>query len=187
MAKRSTKADSKASKQLQAKPKPRQRPSKAKTLTKLRNELDYWFSRYIRAKYAGEDNYVECFTCKRMYLVGVAQAGHFASRRHMATRWDEDNVRPQCYGCNITNQGQQWLFGRYLDRERAGKAEEVMHRAKAKHRNEPAAMRAAVEHYRAEADRLCTLKGITFKRKESVREGRQTPAEDIEEGIESAD
>ena len=104
----------------------------------------------------------------------------------MATRWDEDNVRPQCYGCNITNQGQQWLFGRYLDCERAGKAEEVMCRSQAKHRNEPAAMRAAVEHYRAEADRLCTLKGLTYQRKESVRERRAALAEDIAEGLESA-
>ena len=104
----------------------------------------------------------------------------------MATRWDEDNVRPQCYGCNITNQGQQWLFGRYLDCERAGKAEEVMRRAQAKHRNEPAAMRAAVEHYRAEADRLTTTKALSFKRKESSSQGRREIAEEVEAGIAEA-
>ena len=162
--KKSTRADSKASKQLNARPKPSPKTSKAKTLTKLRDELDYWFSRYIRAKYADTDGTVECYTCKRRYLVGKAQAGHFASRRHMATRWDEDNVRPQCYGCNITNQGQQWLFGRYLDNERPGKAEEVMQRAQSSKRNEVGAMRAAVEYYRAAADHYTTTKGLTFRK-----------------------
>ena len=175
MAKRRTKADSKAAKQLQAPAKAKPKPTKAKTLTKLRNELDFWFSRYIRAKYANEDGTVECFTCKRRYLVGNAQAGHFASRRHMATRWDEDNVRPQCYGCNITNQGQQWLFGRYLDGERAGKAEEVMQRSQSRTRNEVGAMRMAVAHYKAQANHFSDLMGLHWHRKASSgKDGKRT-------------
>jgi hypothetical protein len=28
-------------------------------------------------------------------------AGHFISRRHYSTRWDETNVHSQCAGCNL--------------------------------------------------------------------------------------
>jgi hypothetical protein len=39
------------------------------------------------------------------------------SRRHYSTRWDEDNVQVQCYGCNVMNQGQQFLYSKYLGEE----------------------------------------------------------------------
>ena len=42
-------------------------------------------------------------------------AGHFQSRRHLATRWDELNVQVQCPRCNLFNQGEQYTFGRLLD------------------------------------------------------------------------
>jgi hypothetical protein len=55
------------------------------------------------------------------------QNGHFMGRAKYATRWHEDNCRPQCYGCNVMQQGRQYDFGLNLDREREGLAEE-MHR-----------------------------------------------------------
>ena len=45
------------------------------------------------------------------------QAGHFRSRRHYATRWNELNVQVQCYGCNVGKQGEQYKFGVRLDEE----------------------------------------------------------------------
>ena len=47
------------------------------------------------------------------------------SRARYATRWHEDNCRPQCYGCNVMQQGRQYDFGLNLDREREGLAEEM--------------------------------------------------------------
>ena len=42
-------------------------------------------------------------------------AGHFQSRKHLATRWDEQNVKVQCVKCNIFDSGQQYAFGKLLD------------------------------------------------------------------------
>ena len=36
------------------------------------------------------------------------------SRRHLSTRWDEDNCALQCVACNLFNQGRQYEFSLYL-------------------------------------------------------------------------
>ena len=120
--KRSTKTDSKASKQLNKQPK------KPKTLThaKAKKKADEWFSKYVRWSAADADGNCTCFTCGKTHHASRIQAGHFASRRHNATRYDLNNVRPQCAACNIFKQGEQWIFGRNLDREQRGRAEEIM-------------------------------------------------------------
>ena len=33
------------------------------------------------------------------------QNGHFWSRSNLSVRWDEDNCRPQCSGCNVFKHG----------------------------------------------------------------------------------
>ena len=48
------------------------------------------------------------------------------SRSRYSTRWDEENCRPQCYGCNVMQQGQQFIFAQNLDKESKGKAD-AMH------------------------------------------------------------
>lgn len=35
-----------------------------------------------------------------------AHCGHFVPRIYLATRWDGDNLRTQCVGCNIWGRGQ---------------------------------------------------------------------------------
>jgi len=42
-------------------------------------------------------------------------AGHFQTRAKFSTRWDEQNVQFQCKNCNMTNGGQQYIFGQKLD------------------------------------------------------------------------
>ena len=126
--------DSKSAKRLQAKPKAKpkakaQTAPRKKTHAQLKAKVDEWFSKYIRGRYADEWGVVSCVTCGRHDHVSGMQAGHFASRRYMATRWDEDNVRPQCVSCNIYRQGEQWLFGQALDGEQPGRAADVMQRA----------------------------------------------------------
>ena len=78
-------------------------------------KLDAIFSLYIRNHYADSNGQVECITCKRFYSVAKIQNGHFISRKNYATRWAEDNVAPQCYGCNVMQQGQQFLFSKWID------------------------------------------------------------------------
>lgn len=87
---------------------------KRKSRKNLIVALDRVFSKYIRTKNL-KDNFVECVTCNRKYPINKIQAGHFMSRKHYSTRWDEENVFPQCYGCNVMQQGQQYLFSKYID------------------------------------------------------------------------
>lgn len=48
------------------------------------------------------------------------------SRSHRATRWEEKNMSAQCYGCNISNKGEQYKHWKYLDeRWGHGTAEEM--------------------------------------------------------------
>jgi hypothetical protein len=76
-------------------------------------KLDTIFSQYIRRKNAVNE-ISECITCGKKDHYKKLQCGHFMSRRHYSTRWDENNVGVQCYGCNITNQGMQYAFSKYL-------------------------------------------------------------------------
>jgi hypothetical protein len=88
-----------------------------KSISKLKKELDKWFSLYIRLRDATEGvGMVQCFTCGKVahYKEGM-QCGHFQSRRHHATRWNEQNCQVQCVKCNMYEQGEQWKFGLSLD------------------------------------------------------------------------
>ena len=86
---------------------------KKPTRKSLVTKLDAVFSQYIRRRNAVND-IAECITCSKKDHYKKLQCGHFMSRRHYSTRWDENNVGVQCYGCNITNQGQQFKFSLYL-------------------------------------------------------------------------
>ena len=97
-----------------------------KTISKLKKDLDKVFSLYIRLRYASKDGIVKCFTCDKTAHYKKMHAGHFMSRKHHATRWNEDNVQVQCPKCNLFGQGEQYAFGKLLDiRIAEGKAEEL--------------------------------------------------------------
>ena len=97
-----------------------------KTISKLKKELDKWFSLFIRLRDATNEGMVQCFTCGKVahYKDGM-QCGHFMSRRHMATRFHELN-QVQCIKCNMFEQGMQYVFGINLDAKYGeGTAEEL--------------------------------------------------------------
>ena len=102
-----------------------------KSVSKLKKELDKWFSLYIRLRDATDMGVVQCFTCGKIahYKSGM-QCGHFQSRRFMATRYDERN-QIQCVKCNMFEQGMQWQFGLNLDAKYGlGTAEELQLKAR---------------------------------------------------------
>jgi hypothetical protein len=80
----------------------------------LIRKLDKVFSEWVRRS-AAVDGYAECFTCRKRLPWKELHAGHFVSRRHMATRWEPMNVQPQCCGCNTFKAGEQYAFGKRLD------------------------------------------------------------------------
>jgi len=86
-----------------------------KSISKLKKELDKWFSLYIRLRNADFGGITECFTCGKQDYYKKLQCGHFMSRRHTATRWNEQNCQVQCVACNMFRGGEQWKFGENLD------------------------------------------------------------------------
>ena len=101
------------------------------TTSKLKKKLDSLFSQYIRLRNSDHLGRVKCFTCGVEKHWKEQQAGHFQSRSHHSTRWDEVNVQVQCVKCNMYRQGEQYKFGMYLDQTFGeGTAENLEQRAK---------------------------------------------------------
>jgi len=89
-------------------------PKQPKRSTLIK-KADTVFSQYIRKRYANKDGIAECFTCGKKDNWKNLQCGHFMSRKHYSTRWDETNCQVQCSGCNVFRWGEQFKFGRNLD------------------------------------------------------------------------
>jgi len=86
-----------------------------KSISKLKKELDKFFSLYIRLRDADYMGFVKCYTSGRLYHYKSIHAGHFMSRKCLSTRWDEINVQPQSIADNLFGQGKQYQFGVNLD------------------------------------------------------------------------
>jgi hypothetical protein len=87
-----------------------QKKVKRSTLIK---KLDAVFSIYIRRKDAVNE-IAQCVTCGKKDHWSKLQNGHWASRRHYSTRWDERNCNVQCAGCNVFRAGEIYLYTKYL-------------------------------------------------------------------------
>jgi 5-methylcytosine-specific restriction endonuclease McrA len=79
----------------------------------LVKKLDSVFSIYIRRRFAVND-IAKCVTCGKEDNYQNLQCGHFMSRKHLSTRWNEDNCQVQCAGCNVFRYGEQYKFSLYL-------------------------------------------------------------------------
>jgi hypothetical protein len=100
------------------------------TRSKLVKKLDTVFSIYIRRKEAVNE-VATCFTCGKQDHWKKLQNGHFQSRKHYSTRWDEVNCQVQCAGCNVFRYGEQYKFSLGLDQKYGvGTAEMLLIRAK---------------------------------------------------------
>lgn len=93
--------------------------AKKPTRSKIVKKLDVIFSQYTRLKYADKNGMAECFTCGKRSHWKSMQCGHFMSRKHYSTRWDENNVRVQCPSCNVFQYGKQYEFGLKLGQQLA--------------------------------------------------------------------
>jgi hypothetical protein len=133
-----------------------------KTVSKLKKELDKWFSLFIRLREANEYGIVQCFTCGvvRHYKDGM-QNGHFQSRKHMATRFDEENCQVQCVKCNMFSQGEQYKFSLALESKYGeGKAEELEVLARTTLKISRAEYEEQIEYYKNLVNNLKEEKGI---------------------------
>ena len=93
------------------------RKPKRSTLIK---KLDRIFSEYIRKRDADKKGYVKCITSGKKYHYTEVDAGHFISRKEMATRWHEDNVYAQSRYDNRYRYGEQDEYSLALEKKKKG-------------------------------------------------------------------
>jgi hypothetical protein len=77
-----------------------------------KKELDEVFAEYIRLRDSNGDTF-RCISCGQVKPMSQCQCGHYISRAHMATRFDENNCNGQCVSCNIFKSGNvvEYRFG----------------------------------------------------------------------------
>lgn len=84
---------------------------------KLKKKLDAVISKYVRLKYSDKNGMVSCYTCGVRKHYKEMQNGHWIPRNHTCTRWDLNNLRPQCVGCNVYGGGKFDEFAVKLEKE----------------------------------------------------------------------
>lgn len=73
---------------------------KKKTIATLVNEAATILQKIVRMKAADHNGYCSCVTCGYTNHWKELQGGHFISRRYTAHKLMEENIHPQCRGCN---------------------------------------------------------------------------------------
>jgi hypothetical protein len=133
-----------------------------KTISKLKKELDKWFSLYIRLRDATDEGLCQCITCGKVshYKKGI-QNGHFQSRRFMSTRYDEKNCSSQCVACNMFRGGEQFRFALALDSKYGeGTAQELEFLARLTVKFTRGDYEDKIRYYKSAVEKLKKEKGI---------------------------
>ena len=132
-----------------------------KTISKLKKELDKWFSLFIRLRDATDEGLVQCFTSGRVYHYKNIHAGHFMSRKHLSTRWCDTNVQPQSAADNLFGQGEQYKFSVALDSKYGdGTSEELELKARTIMKVSRIDYEEKISYYKEAVDKLKKEKGI---------------------------
>ena len=87
---------------------------KRQPLKTLIRKLDRIFSEYIRLRDADSNGFIHCCTCGKIVYWKRSDCGHYNNRRHLYTRWDEQNCSAQCRNCNRFEEGNKDRFKEYL-------------------------------------------------------------------------
>ena len=73
---------------------------KPKNTAKLINEAAELLQKLVRMKAADDEGYCTCVTCGCVKHWKEAQGGHFIERGKSYSKLLEENIHPQCQGCN---------------------------------------------------------------------------------------
>ena len=133
-----------------------------KSISKLKKELDKWFSLYIRLRDSTDEGMIQCHTCGcvKHYKKGM-QNGHFQSRSFLATRFNEENCQPQCVGCNMFKQGEQYKFALNLDAKYgSGTAEDLESLARTIVKFTRVDYEDSIRYYKSAVEKIKNEKGI---------------------------
>lgn len=126
----------------------------ASDLQKQKKKLDAVFSRYIRLKYAKKEM-CTCYTCGKVKHWKEVQNGHFIPRNILVTRFDENNCRPQCVGCNMFGNGKILDFEDHLVKEIGRKEVDKLKQSRFKiFKVDVSWYKERIEHYEKEVEGL---------------------------------
>lgn len=91
----------------------------------LVEDIDKYFSQYIRLKEADKFGYNYCYTSGVRQFWKQLQCGHYIPRTHLLTRWDERNCRPQSKHDNEFLAGNLKVYTEKLEQENKGITDEL--------------------------------------------------------------
>tara|TARA_R100001530_G_scaffold13104_1_gene12162 strand:+ start:4254 stop:4658 length:405 start_codon:yes stop_codon:yes gene_type:complete len=132
-----------------------------KSISKLKKELDKWFSLFIRLRDCDDLGFVKCFTSGKYYHYKNIHAGHFMSRKCLSTRWCEINVQAQSVADNLFAQGRQYQFGINLDAQFGeGTAEKLQIKSKQTQKFTRTDYEEKISYYKSAVENLKKEKGI---------------------------
>lgn len=116
----------------------------------LIKKLDEVYSLYIRQKYADFADYVSCVTCgKTAHYKDGMQNGHYESRAHKNTRYDDQNCHVQCFRCNIRLKGNYTSYALFLRKTYGeGILEELRKRSREEKRFTSQELLDLIAHYK---------------------------------------
>lgn len=125
---------------------------------------DMYFSRYIRLKHS-ENGFCTCYTCGAIHPIKEVECGHYQKREHKATRYNENNNRPQDKKCNsdIKHNGKQVEFRINLINEIGlEEVEEIERLAKTSVKMSAKDYRDIADYYREKVNDLQKYMGVKW-------------------------
>jgi hypothetical protein len=132
--------------------------------TKLSKEvaaLDKAFKTWIRLSKSNKDGVCFCITCNKPKMWNNCDSGHFMTSGFFPTRWEPDNVWPQCVQCNRFKEGLHYEMGKAIDKRMGqGTADKMVLKAKTGQRLDKFQMAELAKHYRKLCKELKEEKGL---------------------------
>ena len=141
------------------------KPSKGDRRTKSSavDKADRQFSRFIRLRDAIPGGAFKCISCGQFKRIEQADCGHFHSRKHMATRFDELNAHAECRACNRFSADHLIKYQENLIRLIGQEEFDRLNiRAKGIKQWSDTDLKELAKYYKALADKLAKEKGINI-------------------------
>ena len=127
------------------------------------DKADRQFSRYIRLRDALPGGAFRCISCGQFKRIEQADCGHFHSRKHMATRFDELNAHAECRACNRFSADHLIKYRENLIRKIGGEEFDRLNvRANGIKQWTDLDLKELAKYYKALADKLAKEKGINI-------------------------
>ena len=137
------------------------KPSRKNSKPDLVKKLDTVFALYIRLRDVMPSGYGKCISCGRIFPFSQLDCGHFHSRRHMATRWDEDNANIECQACNRVSSDHLIKYrDNLIDKIGMSRYDKLKLLAATPKHWLDSELQEKIDYYRKEVKRLSADKGI---------------------------